>query len=279
MLKSSISFLAAALAAVTITACGSSGGGGFPQGLYIADGKEGEVGGLHLVDETTGDVLETIGDLPACITALALSPDGSIYGTTCGAAPNSHQNLLYRLTYVGGNDPLDVEKVGAIDFGDEDETDAISGLAFIGDVLYGWEGGTSAPRLFTIDTDTADAELVGSDDDIDSYYGNSLAADSDGTLFAFEYIGTEKYMILDPDDGSVLEELGEVDYGTDGAYGVGDMTFIGDQLYGIEVDDSGVDDVDENDYPSGLVRINPETGENTLITELPSSISALVYVP
>ncbi|MCW5828947.1 MAG: hypothetical protein KIT79_06490 [Deltaproteobacteria bacterium] len=277
MLKSSISFLGAALVAVTITACGSSGGrNGFPQGLYIADGKEGEIGRLYLVDETTGDVLETIGDLPACITALALSPDGSIYGTTCGAAPNSHLNLLYRLTYLGEDDSVDVKKVGAIDFGDEDEADAISGLAFIGDVLYGWEGGTSAPRLFTIDTDTAEAELVGSDSDIDSYYGNSLAADSDGTLFAFEYIGTEKYMILDPDDGSVLEELGEVDYGTDGAYGVGDMTFIGDQLYGIEVDDSGVDD---DDYPSGLVRINPETGKNTLITELPSSISALVYVP
>lgn len=222
-------------------------------------------------------MLDVVVKLPVCITALALAPSGEIYGTTCGHPDDSDDlNLLYRLTYLGEDDPVDVKKVGAIDFGDEDEAGAISGLAFIGDVLYGWEGGSNPARLFTIDTDTADAELVGDDDSITSYYGNSLAADSEGVLYAFNYTDTEKYMILDPDDGSVLDELGDVEYGTDGAYGVGDMTFIGDQLYGIEVDDSGVDD---DDYPSGLVRINPETGKNTLITELPSSISALVYVP
>ncbi len=83
-------------------------------------------------------------------------------------------------------------------------------------------------------------------------------------------------MILDPDDGTVIEALGSIEFALSGSYGVGDMTFIGDQLAGIEVDDSGVDD---DDYPSALVTINAETGVNTLVAELPSSISALVYVP
>lgn len=258
-----------------ITACGSSGGGGgFPSGLYVADGKEGEIGSLYRIDENTGDLIETVVDLPECITALALAPDGRIYGTTCGnPTDTSEENTLYRFTYAGA---VEVEKVGVIDYGAEDEPYGISGLAFIGDVLYGWEAGTSYPRLFVIDTETATAELKGSDDEVDSYYGNSLAADDAGTLYAFDYIGSETYMILDPDDGSVIEELGDVEYGLDGSYGVGDMTFIGDQLAGIEVDDSGVDD---DDYPSALVTINAETGVNTLVSELPSSISALVYVP
>lgn len=248
-----------------------------PQGfIYIAAGHDdngGKLFRLDLSDPFSG--LEEIGDMTGGgdgVEALALSPLGVVYAVETGYDDEPN---LYTVNLTTGALTL----IGLVETGDtDDDPDCIAGLAFVGGMLYGLEGGTNPARFYRINTSDASAELIGTVPTT-SYYGNSIAAMSNGQIVAASYSDSEeRYLTFSPTAPADAEDGEETVFGSVDSYGVSDMTYVGDDLIGIEVDDDGGG---SDDYPSYLVSIDLETGENTIIRELPGSLdlSSLVFVP
>lgn len=179
---------------------------------------------------------------------------------------------LYRFVSDNATQTLEAELVGDLDeIAEENETDApgyvIAGLVYIDGTLYGHETDVEDPAFYSIDPETGIMEELGTAEGYGSY-GAGIATDSDGTIYG---ILNEFLVTIDPDDGSVDEEIAEWENNTDDGSYITDLTFVEGRLLGLVVYETAEDTI--------LVEIDPETGETEEIGVLPGDIAAITYVP
>ncbi len=165
-------FLATALAAPPASA----------ETLYGADGAQGNLANLWILDPGTGAVICKVGPIGFGVTGLAVHPTtGVLYGSTGNASPVSPGSLIAIDKTTGAG-----SLVGS--FGVAGRT--MADVTFASDgTLYGWLTGPPPPSgpplpddLYTINPATGVATKVGTSG-LSVTFGDGLAADSGNTIY------------------------------------------------------------------------------------------------
>ena len=225
--------------------------------LYGADGTQGTLSNLYILDARNGALVCTIGPIGFSVTGLAVHPtNGTLFGSTGNASPVSPGSLI-TINKTTGAGTL----VGSFGFPGKTMTD----LTFTSDgTLYGWlagPGGTGED-LYTINQATGAATKVGTSG-LSGTFGGALAASSSGIIF----------LAADGDDGflhTVNQTTGAVTTVAtlDGTSGnaISAMKFnAAGVLHGVDLSGAA-------SRPASLVTINTATGA---ITELGPTVDRL----
>jgi len=180
-------FFAAALAAPPASA----------ETLYGADGAQGNLSSLYVLDAGTGGIICTVGPIGFGVTGLAVHPaTGVLYGSTGNASPVSPGSVI-TIDKTTGAGTL----VGS--FGVAGRT--MADLTFTSDgTLYGWLTGPAGgpDDLYTINLATGSVTKVGTSGLV-STFGNGLAADSGNTLYLAPGGDTGSFFTVDRFTGAV----------------------------------------------------------------------------
>ena len=150
------------------------------QTLYGANGAQGNISDLYILDPADGSVIENVGSIGFAVTGLAIDPTTDIlYGSTGNMDPVFPGYLITIDTATGAGTP-----VGEISKTNETAAD----IAFTSDgTLYGWLEGTT-DELIEIDKATGLGAIVGGPSGLKvNTYGSGLAASAADELF---YTGT-----------------------------------------------------------------------------------------
>jgi hypothetical protein len=214
--------------------------------LYGADGAQGNLASLRILDPDTGSVLSTVGPIGFGVTGLAVHPvTGVMYGSVGRASPVSPASLITidKTTGAGtlvGPYNIDGETMADIAFGPDG-------------TLYGWaEPGIDA--LHTINLATGQATLVGSPGIGLNTFGSGLAATFDALVLAGRGGGRELHRV-DPDTGAAIA-IAFLDWDPDAA--IAALTFAPDgTLFGLGLPLFGDSSI--------LVRISPVGGHVTIV--------------
>lgn len=241
------------------------------QTLYGANGAQGNISHLHILDPADGSVIEIVGSIGFAVTGLAIDPTtGVLYGSTGNRDPVSPGYLITIDTETG-----DGTAVGEIIKIDETSAD----IAFTSDgTLYGWlEKDTD--ELIEIDKATGLGALVGGPSGLRTY-GSGLAASAADELF---FTGTGDTFDDDPLRGllhTIDRDTGLVDTATPLVGGsarflpIGALTFdCNGALYGARLDNK------DPTRPADLITIDPDTGQITLLGQTVDRLDAIAFSP
>jgi Ca2+-binding RTX toxin-like protein len=237
-----------------------------PELLYGADGAQGNLSNLYVINPATGAVSQTIGPIGFAVTGLAIDPaTGALYGATSrstsgGASNPGHIITINKTTGAGTL------------VGDEDTSPADQGAADItftpDGTLYGWLE-ASADDLATINKTTGAATIVGNAGL--STAGSGLAADSSGTL----------YFAGDEDSGP----LRTINRTTGAPTTVATMNgTTGDEVSALAFNEAGtlygvVLNTSPTPATAGLITINKTTGAVTPVGPTINRLDAIVFQP
>lgn len=263
--------LAVALASV-LGACGGGGGGGPATCgglLYAAAGRGSTAGDLYLVDPTDG-TKTTIGPVGFPVGAMAVAPDCTLWAVTSGndAATNGRLITIDRTTGAGALVAL-LQNAGGTPYR------SIAGIAFDGNVLFGWvadgsKSGGPNNELVTIHTATGLVTPIGPGNvfTFNSFEGNGLAFAPDGTLYGSSYDGDNMLLTIDPVTG-LATKIANFTQNSTTPDSVKAFTFIGNVLHAIEMDRSG---------GASLVTIDLVSAVTTPLGVLPD-VNSLAFAP
>jgi hypothetical protein len=188
--------------------------------LYGADGAQGQLANLYVIDPATGAIVSTVGPIGFAVTGLAVHPaTGVLYGSSGNQDPTAPGSLITidKLTGLG-------TLVGS--YGTPGQT--MADITFTSDgTLYGWLE-PSTDDLHTIDTATGLATRVGEFGR--STRGSGLAANADRLFLAGDGNGplvgidrtTGRGVIASFLDWVPQGRIGALSFGPDGRlYGTG----------------------------------------------------------
>jgi hypothetical protein len=235
----------------------------------------GAPGTLYTLDPATGAVIQTIGALNDAgganysMTGLAVHPiTGVLYGST-GNANTAAQGTLVIIN------PLTalVTVIGPFNAGPTNTSGSPATMADIdfdaAGNLYG-VASIGGPNLYSINSVTAQATLVGANGASTSTSGGGLAISAAGV-----YYGTptsSRYGTYDSSTGVYTNITNPTKPAGTGAYGA--LSFNPDTgvLYGLNVGPG-------SPPPTALVTIDPATGAVTLVGNSAASIDAIAFGP
>ncbi|MEW6777260.1 MAG: hypothetical protein AB1405_13270, partial [Bdellovibrionota bacterium] len=153
--------------------------------------------------------------------------------------------------------------------------ESIAGLAFRGSTLYGLvadgsRSGGNDNELVTIDTVTAEVTPIGNHDfGGGSWEGNGIAWAPNGVLYVATYDTDNILGTITPATG-VIATIDVFTQNSSTSDTVRAINFIGNVLYGIEMDRAG---------GASLVTIDTVTAETTEVGALPANVQAMTYAP
>jgi hypothetical protein len=240
--------------------------------LY-ASTAAGAAGRLYIINQATGAVIQDVGPLNDslganyAITGLAFHPtSGVLYGST-GNANTAAQATLVTIdpatalvTVVGAFN------AGPVSGGGNPATMADIDFDAAGN-LYG-VGSVGGPNLYTINTATGQATVVGPNGASTSTTGGGLAISAAGVFYGTPT--ASRFGTYNSGTGAYTN-IANPTKPNGGAYGA--LEFDGSVLYGLNVG-SG------SPPPTALVDIDPATGAVSNVRARPSSIDAIaVRVP
>lgn len=271
--KSVMKFALACFLAAALNTCSSDGPLFLKLWAYVAVGQIGTTGNLVRIDPTDGSST-VIGPIGEPITGMAFSPSGVLYATN---ATNDGSDDMGRLFTIDTKTGAATE-VDTLDDGTMTNHPAVADITFMGNTIYGFEG-SNTPRcagdiLFvTVDPSTADVTCM-SDTGFSSSAGNGIAANASGTLYAApdgNLDGNGNLYTINPSTGAstVVAALTS----TNSDHNMAALAFMGNQLLGLEIDDSGPAG------PANLVSVDLETGAVTVIGAAPTGSDALAVGP
>ena len=239
--------------------------------MYAASGSNGVNGHLYTINPATGAMITDVGALmnatgaPFGLTGMTFM-GGTLYGTVSNASPTGGGTLVTINTSTA-----QVTSIGAF-FATGGGT--MSDITSIGGTLYGWR--SNAPHsLYTINTTTGAASLVGTGSGDPGFGGGGLAANAAGTVFvspnaSFANTGFTQgsFYTVNTTTGAVTS-VG-VHSGLSGV--INAMTFDGATLYGINGNQGA---------PSltNLVSINTANGAVTTIGASIDDLDAIAVNP
>jgi hypothetical protein len=229
-------------------------------GILAADGKTGEPGNLYAINPETGESV-TIGPVGFAITGLALSPDGSIYGSQSTQSGNRGNANLISIDPVTGAGtvvgPLEDTATGVFH-------NSTADIVFVGERLLGWSEFGDDP--IEIDPATGAVTVIGNTGIASS--GSGLAASAEGTVHFAPGRVTANLFRLDPLTG----------LGTEGPLlsggtfdNINSMTMLNGVLYAVDTQDQG-----SITSLQVLTTIDPVTGVMTSIGPIPTGIDSIV---
>jgi hypothetical protein len=236
--------------------------------LYAAGSRAGAAGDLYRVDPSSG-AATAIGPVGFPVGAMAIGPGGVLWAVTSGNASSGLSGRLLRINRATGAGT----QVALLEDALATPYHTIAGIAFLGNVLYGWvadgsrAGGTDN-ELVTIDTTTGIVTPIGGNDFGGSYEGNGLAFSPGGTLYASSYDGDNMLLTIAPATG-VGTKIANFTQNSTTPDSVKALVFLGAVLHAIEMDRSG---------SASLVTIDLATAVTTPVGLLPN-VSALAYAP
>lgn len=236
-----------------------------PELLYGADGAQGNLSNLYVINPATGAVSQTIGPIGFAVTGLAIDPTtGILYGATSrstnlGATNPGHIITINKSTgagtLVGDEDPSSTESSA-------DLTIAPNGT------MYGWlEPGTD--DLITIDKATGLATVVGESGQ--STAGSGLASDSAGTLFFAGEEDSGPLQTVNPTTGAV-NTVANMNGTTDNEIGALAFNEAG-TLFGSRIDTGATP------ATTDLITINTSTGAVNVVGASVNRLDAIVFQP
>jgi hypothetical protein len=239
--------------------------------LYGATAAGGP-GQLYILDAATGAVVQNIGPLNDAagtnypITGMAYSPaTGVLYGST----GNNPSTTAARLVTIDPATAL-VTVIGSFNAGPVNSSGVPSTMADIGfdsaGNLYG-VGSIGGPQLYSINTATAQATVIGSTG-LTSTTGGGLAVSPGGIFYGTPT--ASRYGTYDSVTGAYTNITNPAKPTGGGAYGA--LDFDGSVLYGLNVG-SG------SPPPTALVTIDPTTGTVTAVGNSAMSLDAIAFVP
>ena len=239
--------------------------------MYAASGSNGVNGHLYTINPATGAMITDVGALmnatgaPFGLTGMAFM-GGTLYGTVSNASPTGAGTLVSINPFTA-----QVTSIGTF-FAAGGGT--MSDITSIGGTLYGWRSNADH-SLYTINTTTGAASIVGAGSGNPGFGGGGLAANAAGTMFvspngSFASSGFTQgsFYTVNTTTGA-LTSLG-VHSGLSGV--INAMTFDGATLYGINGDQGG---------PSltNLVTINPANGAVTVVGPSINDLDAIAVNP
>ena len=144
--------------------------------LYGADGAQGHLSNLYILDPSTGARLSTVGAIGFAVTGMAMHPTtGVLYGSTSSNSPVAPASLI-TIDKTTGAGTL----IGS--FGPQVDSGTLADITFTSDgTLFGWGSINANGDLFTVNLATGAATRIGN-----SFAGNpggALAADASDTLY------------------------------------------------------------------------------------------------
>jgi|SoiMethySBSTD1v2_1073268.scaffolds.fasta_scaffold209840_2 hypothetical protein len=259
-----LKFVLAALCVATISAPAYAGT------LYAATAA-GSSGELYILNSATGAMIQDIGPTTDAaganypITGLAFHPtSGVLYGST----GNSDANAAARLVIIN---PLtaQVTVVGPYNAGPVNGSGTPTTMADIGfdsaGNLYG-VASIGGPNLYSINTATGQATLVGANGVSTSTTGGGIAISPGGTFYGTPT--ASRYGTYNSGTGAFTNITNPTKPTGGGAYGA--LDFDGNVLYGLNVG-SG------SPPPTALVTIDPATGNVTLVGNSLNSLDAIAF--
>lgn len=230
----------------------------------------GAAGKLYTLNPATGAVVDDLGFLNDSngvnypITGLAFHPStGVLYGST----GNNPEETAARLVTI---DPVtsQVTVIGSFNAGPENSNgvpSTMADLAFDRDGnLYG-VGSIGGPQLYSINTVTAQATVIGSTG-LSSTTGGGLAIGKSGVFFGTPT--ASRYGTYNSGTGSFTNITNPAKPAGGGGYGALDL--YGGVLYGLNVGPG-------SPPPTHLVTINKLTGAVTDLGASPDSIDAIAF--
>jgi hypothetical protein len=239
--------------------------------LYGATAS-GAAGRLFEIDPATGAMIQDIGPLNDSggtnypITGLAFHPQsGVLYGST-GNNPAATAALLVTI------DPATalVTVIGTFNTGEENGDGVPATMADIGfdrkGSLYG-VGSIGGPQLYSIDTATAQATVIGSSG-LTSTGGGGLAITASGTYFGTPT--SSRFGTYDPVTGVYTNITNPTKPGGGGSYAALDVTPGSGVLYGLN-------SASGSPPPTFLAIISP-TGTVTSVGPSVQSLDAIAFV-
>ena len=225
---------------------------------------------VHLIDLTTGEVLEDLGTRADCDFEGLELVGGRLYGSTEVSA--SRPGLVYDITDAPGTPLGPAVRRSGVDH--ELSLDPTSG------VLYALNGAESATIfrtwLYTIDLDTGAPTLVGQS----GFYADSLAIDASGAGYAVDMIFRESLYAVDIATGA-LDLVAPIAYepGLEPALSQTALGFDDDGTLWMIVGGSRLN-------PTRIYTLDPATGEATFVADLErltsgagSLIDAMAIIP
>lgn len=242
--------------------------------VLYASTAAGAAGHLYILDAATGGMLQDIGPLNDvaganyAVTGLAFHPlTGVLYGST-GNANTAAQGTLVKINPATAQ----VTVVGAFNAGPVNSGGDPSTMADIGfdgaGNLYG-AASIGGPNLYSINTTTGQATLVGANGVSTSTSGGGLAISSGGTFYGTPT--SSRFGTYNSGTGAFTNIANPTKPTGGGAYGA--LDFDGAVLYGLNVG-SG------SPPPTALATINTTTGAVTLVGNSVASLDAIAfYVP
>jgi hypothetical protein len=237
--------------------------------LY-ASTAAGAPGELYILNSSNGAVLQDIGPLNDAnsvnypITGLAFHPTtGVLYGSTGNNPPATAATLV-----TINPTTAQVTVIGLFNVGNEGNPATMADLAFdSAGNLYGI-GSVGGPHLYSINTSSGQATVIGSNGALTSTSGGGLAISSGGV-----YYGTptsNRYGTYDPVTGAYTNIANPDKPAGIGAYTA--LDFDGSTLYGLNTGPG-------SPPPTHLVTIVPATGAVTDLGASLNSLDAIAFQP
>lgn len=235
--------------------------------IYAAEGTRGSSGLLYVVNPTT-ETIAVVGPIGYAIGAMAVSPDGRLFGLT-NDSRWSDDTEGDDLEYLVEINPATGEAriIGATQF-EGTNYGPWAGATFIGDTLYAVtanrnSNGGDEDELVKVDLVTG--QVTPTETNEPGSYGNGLAYDAENEELLIAADGSDGDLeIVDPMDGSTTTKA-TMDDTVDEPMNA--MTFVGNRLIGVRGSYSRLG--------SYLVEIDPSDGSLDFIYRIPGGIDAI----
>jgi hypothetical protein len=219
--------------------------------LYAADGKAGTAGLLYAIDPSVPAVT-LVGPLPLPVTALAVAPDGTLYGAVGSAA--TLPNALYTIDRVTAVMTL----VGSLG------NRVVPDMGFLGNRLIGWD--KVADVCVEIDEATGAVTVLGGA--VIPTGGLGLDASATGTIHFAPHRNNGALFTVNPVTG--VATAGPGLGGTVGGGTFAALAWFQGTLYAVESAATGT----ASSF-TRLVTIQPANGAVTPVVVLPPGVDAL----
>ena len=237
-------------------------GDGCLAGLFAADGRAAITGNLYFIDPFALTVT-TVGEIGWPLTGIAMSPNGALFGTESTQGGETRDASLVSVDPVTGAGTAVAFLVEDPDTEDAEPHNQMPSATFLGDVLYAWT--ERGDDLTTVNIETGEVIVVG--DSGNSSSGSGIAASAEGVIWgAFE--GFNDFLhTVSTEDGVATQDItiGDADHST-----INSIAWANGVLYAVGSEDNGGGFATPH-----LVTLDVETGEVTVLLEIPSGVSAL----
>jgi hypothetical protein len=230
-------------------------------GLLLATNRSSALRRLYFHDPVAGATL-LLGELPVYVTGMAVAPDGTLYGVT------NYDNLACCDRHLVTIDPLSrtVETVGVLVQAGGGVNYGLHDIAFVGDTLIGISN--SLRQLVRIDVTNGEWGPLGSPWALDvSARPSGIAANGDAAVWMANYLNAPIRTI---ETATSAVASGATMAGTGHCRG---LAWHDGTLYGINGAYTG------GWLTSQLVAIDPDTGDVTVLGELPIGVDSIVSAP